>query len=464
MLDLLEKALNKVELKPSDFVDVRYAYSAGETFTVRNGRFDSISNQVTGGVAVRALIDNAWGFTSTIQTDLDSVVETIKKAVKIAQLGSKYASYPRKISDKWVYEGTGATKMEIDPREIDKDEKFELITTIEKSAREFSDNIVQASSTYQETHMQEFIVNNKGTKVANEVHAVRLMKSAVGRQGTNMQTVFDSIGGTGGWELIQKWDPKEEGEKSAQQAEELLKAPKPPSGKMNVIMDPSLTGVFIHEAFGHACEADAIISKNSVLEGKLGERVGVEGVNVMDDPTIPGLRGSFEYDSEGTKTRKRVLVKDGILQEYFHSLETASYMGVEPNGAGRAMNFNVPPIPRMGNTYVDAGDMTLEEIAELTKDGVYLKNSYGGYVMPAKGQFYFTCQYGYVIKDGEIDVMFGNVGLSGMILEVLVNAYGIGNKWEPAFLGTCGKGGQWVPVTGGGPNIGVSGLVVGGQR
>ena len=464
MLDLLESVLNKVELKPSDFLDVRYAYAAGETFTVRNGRFDSISNQTTGGIAVRALIDNAWGFTSIIKTDKDSIFKAIQKAIRIAQIGAKYSKTERKISDQWVYEGNGATTLKIDPREIDKELKFEKIATIEKSAREYSDRIVQASSTYQENHMQEFIVNNKGTKVSNEVHVIRLMKNVVGREGTNMQNVFDSIGGTGGWELVERWDAKEEGEKSAQQTEKLLKAPKPPSGKMNVIMDPSLTGVFIHEAFGHACEADSIRAKTSVLEGKLDKRVGVEGINVFDDPTLPGLRGSFEYDSEGTKTRKRILVENGILKEYFHTLETASTMDKEPNGAGRAMNFNVPPLPRMGNTYVGAGDMKLEEIAELTKNGVYLKNSYGGYVMPAKGQFYFTCQYGYVIKDGEIAEMFGNVGLSGMTLEVLMNAYAIGDKWEPAFLGTCGKGGQWVPVTGGGPNIGVSGLVVGGQR
>ena len=307
-------------------------------------------------------------------------------------------------------------------------------------------------------------MNNRGTRVENETHVIRLMKNVVGREGTKMQNVFDSIGGAGGWELVEKWEPEEEGLEAAKHSEKLLKARDPPAGNMNVIMDPSLTGVFIHEAFGHACEADGVIAKNSILEGKINEKVGVEQISVYDDPTLPGLRGSFEYDSEGTKARKRTLVEKGVLKEYFHTLETAAALNMEPNGSGRAMNFNVTPQSRMGNTYVDSGDMKLEELAENTKEGVYLRNSYGGYVFPAKGQFYFTCQLGYYIENGEITDLMGNVGMSGMTLEVLKNTFGVGEKWVPDFLGTCGKGGQWVPVTGGGPNLGVSNVVVGGTK
>lgn len=463
MLDKLSTIINKVELSSKDFLDIRYAQSESETFSVRNGRFDTISNRTSGGIAIRALVDNAWGFTTTVSLETEDILKSVKKAISMARIASKYAKEERRISDKWVFEGKGATEIKIDPRELDKELKLEKIKIIEKSAREFSDNIAQASSTYQEMHKIEYIVNNKGTNVENEYHVIRLMKDVVARRGEKMQSVFDSIGGTGGWELLESWDPEEEGRKSAEQAEKLLDTRSPPSGKMNVIMDESLVGVFIHEAFGHAAEADGVFAKNSVLEGKIGEKIGVEGISVYDDPTIPKLRGSFVFDSEGTKSEKRTIVEKGVLKEYFQTLETATMMEMKPNGAGRAQDFNSIPIPRMANTYVDSGDLSLEEIAEMTKEGVYLKNSYGGYVHPTKGQFYFTCQYGYIIENGEIGELFGNVGMSGMTLEVLNNAYGISKNWKPAFLGTCGKGGQWVPVTGGGPNIGVSNLVVGGK-
>ncbi len=464
MLDTIEKVINKISIPSKDFLDLRYAYAMGESFTVRNGRFDSVSNQTTGGVAIRALIDNAWGFTTIVTTDEESIQKAAEKAIRIARIGSKFTKQERKINDDWVFEGKGGTKLEIDPREIDKETKFEKIIQTEKAAREFSDRIAETSSTYRESHSKEIIINNKGTKVENENHVVRIMKNVVAREGTEMQSVFDSIGGAGGWELIQKWEPEKEGLKAAEMGLKLLSARKPPSGRMNVIMDPSLTGVFVHEAFGHACEADAVIAKQSVLEGKINNKVGAEEIKVYDDPTLPKLRGSFDYDSEGTKARKRILVEKGVLKEYFHTLETATALDMEPNGSGRAMNFNFTPLARMGNTYVDSGDKSLEEIAELTKEGVYLKNSYGGYVMPAKGQFYFSCQLGYFIENGEITDLIGNVGMSGMTLEVFQNTYAIGKKWKPEFLGTCGKQGQGIPVTAGGPDLGVSDIVVGGSQ
>ncbi|MEA2070804.1 MAG: TldD/PmbA family protein, partial [Asgard group archaeon] len=243
----------------------------------------------------------------------------------------------------------------------------------------------------------------------------------------------------------------------------LLSAEKPLSGKMNLVMDSSLVGVFIHEAFGHACEADGIITQQSILHDKMGKQVGVEEISVSDNPTIPGLRGSFAYDSEGTKTFPRSLVKNGILSEYFHTLETATLLDAKPNGAGRAMDFRYPPQARMGNTFVEPGDKTVEELFELIDSGMYLVNSYGGYVHPSKGQFMFSAQQGYIIENGEKKALTQNVSMSGMVLEVLRNTLGVGKDFEYAFNGNCGKGGQWVPVTGGGPSIAVKDLVVGGR-
>ncbi|MCG3227810.1 MAG: TldD/PmbA family protein [Candidatus Heimdallarchaeota archaeon] len=463
MLDKLDQVLGKISLAPKDFLDIRHSYSMGESFTVRNGRFDSVSNQTMGGIAIRALIDNAWGFTTIVDTDIESIVKAAKKAIRIAKSGSKYTQQERSISDKWIYEGKEITRIEIDPREIDKEVKFEKIVETEKAARHFSDAIAESTSYYQESHREEVIVNNKGTKVETDNHVIRIGKNIIGREGVKMQNVTGSQGGTGGWELIEGWNPEKEGLKAAEEVEKLLSARSPPSGKMKVIMDPSLTGVFIHEAFGHATEADSIIAKRSILEGRIGEKVGVEQINVYDDPTIPTLRGTFQFDSEGTKAQKRTLVKEGVVNEYLHTLETAEAMDLEPNGAGRAMNFNYTPLSRMSNTYVGPGDMSLEEIAEITKDGVYLCKSYSGYVFTDKGQFSFNCQSGYFVENGEISDLMGNVGMTGLILEVLNNVYAIGNKWEPAFKGNCGKGGQWVPIAGGGPNLAVTDVVVGGN-
>jgi TldD protein len=157
-----------------------------------------------------------------------------------------------------------------------------------------------------------------------------------------------------------------------------------------------------------------------------------------------------------------VIVDKGVLKGYIHSLETAAKMGVEPNGGGRAENFNFKPIPRMGVTYVDKGDMSFDELCQEIKEGIYLSRSYGGYVNPAVGQFFFTAQEGRIISKGELGPLVQNVSMSGLTLEVLSNVLGVGKDLEMAFPGTCGKG-QAAPVTGGGPPLAVKNVVVGGS-
>jgi TldD protein len=239
---------------------------------------------------------------------------------------------------------------------------------------------------------------------------------------------------------------------------------------MNVLLEQSLVGVYIHEAFGHASEGDAILANRSVLRNQIGNQMAIGGVNVIDDPTLAGYRGSFKYDSEGTPTSKRDIIKDGKLVGYLNDLQTASMLdqGNILNGSARATDFRHMTMPRMGNTYIDNGELSLEELLQEIGDGVYLTYSNGGFVNPSTGEFYFSSQSGFKIENGELTTPIRNSGMSGMTLEVLQNTLGVGNDLMiDAFPGVCGKGNltgfQPMPVTGGGPTIAAKDIIVGGK-
>jgi TldD protein len=158
-----------------------------------------------------------------------------------------------------------------------------------------------------------------------------------------------------------------------------------------------------------------------------------------------------------------VLIDKGVLKGYLHSIETASRMGEKTNGAARAQDFASTPIVRMSNTYIVPGDCKPEEVFEGMKHGIYAVGSEYGYVIPANGQFTFKCEYAHIIENGEPKELIRDVALSGLILEALNNVEAIGQDlaFEP---GVCGKSGQSVPVSTGGPHVRVSNVVVGGMR
>ncbi|MDK2383736.1 MAG: TldD/PmbA family protein, partial [Candidatus Korarchaeota archaeon] len=251
-------------------------------------------------------------------------------------------------------------------------------------------------------------------------------------------------------------------EEAAKRAVEALSAKPAPPGPHPAILDPKLAGVFIHEAFGHAAEGDAVVNNESILTGKLGEKVGSEVVSVVDDPTIEGLYGFYRYDDEGTESRRKYIVKEGILSGYMTNLETASKLGIEPTGNARSMDYSNPPIVRMSNTFIDRGDWTLEEMLSDMKRGIYAFGSLYGYTDPAKGQFMFKAEGGWLIENGELKQRLREVAITGMTLEVLNNMDAVGKdlSHDP---GMCGKMGQWVPVTTGAPHVRVSRLVFGGR-
>jgi TldD protein len=463
MIDKLEKILSTIVLRKGDFVDIRLQKGSGVLATIQNGRPEQINYEIEKGVGIRALINGGWGFISLVGFNLDKIKEAVQSTIKMARATAKKTKEKGVMPEEYVFEGTHKATFNIDPRNISIEEKYAVVEEYEKVTREYSDRIVSTNASLKEWFQKETIVNSLGTKVESEYGNLNIACMATSRDGDIMQNVYTAMGTTNGWEEIEKLNVTESGVKLAKRAVELITAKPPPSGKKDIVMDQSLVGVYVHESFGHAEEADAILGKDSILEGKMGKKLGSELINIYDDPTIPGLRGSYFYDSEGTKTIKRQLVKNGIQIGYLHSLETAAKMDAEPNGAARAMNYNFRPVVRMGNTYIDAGDYSFEELLEAVKNGVYLEDSYGGYVDTAKGEFWFSAQGGYLIKNGELAEPIQNVSMSGLCLEVLQRTIAVGKDLKFDFPGSCGKYSQWIPVHAGGPPIAVKEIVVGGQ-
>ena len=464
-MDYLDKARNVIDgisLGGGNFMDVRVYLSDTTSIAIRNGVADQTVNQSKRGVALRALVDGAWGFSTTTSFEVEDMLTAMKIAVSTAKAMSKSIGEPGVVAEDYVFKDTMPLDVKIDPRTVPMEEKIRVALDLEKHIRDVSDKIKISTASLSDTVQREVIVNSLGTEVDFYNCYVSARSSATAREGGLIQNAGESTGTTWGWETIQNANLTEMGEKAGKRAVALLSAEKPPSGRLNLVMDQSLVGLFIHEAFGHAMEADGILGNMSVLKDKIGKPVGVPEINVVDDPTMKGERGYFPYDSEGTKTRRRNMVVDGIQKEFYQSLETAAKMGVEPNGAARAMDYNFKPIVRMGCTFIKKGDMSFEELCQEIGDGVYLKKSGGGYVNPSIGQFFFSTQEGQLIENGELGALTQNVAMSGMTLEVLANIVGVGSDFMLR-SGSCGKGSQTAIVSMGGPSVAVKNVVVGGR-
>ncbi len=220
-------------------------------------------------------------------------------------------------------------------------------------------------------------------------------------------------------------------------------------------------GVFTHEAVGHACEADSILQRASILYNKKNARLGSDILNISDDGSILG-NGFIPFDDDGVKSQKNKLIEDGILINFLHSFETASIMKEKLTGNGRAQDLSKRVIPRMTNTFTENGNSSFEEMLKEIKNGYYLKDSAGGEVNPTTGEFIFNSQFGYKIKNGELKHMVKKASLMGMILDILPRIMLIAKDLRLS-SGNCGKSGQTINVCTGSPHILIEKAKIGGK-
>lgn len=244
----------------------------------------------------------------------------------------------------------------------------------------------------------------------------------------------------------------------------LFEASQPKGGAMPVVMGAGGSGILLHEAVGHAFEADFNRKGTSIFSDMMGQQVCNPNINIVDDGTLYANRGSCNWDDEGIPGQKTYLVKDGILNSYLHDRISAKYYGVAPTGNGRRESFRYMPIPRMRATYMENGNMTEQELISQVKKGIYVDNFSNGQVQIGAGDFTFYVKSGYLIEKGKLTQPIKDVNIIGNGPDALADITGVANnsRMENATW-TCGKG-QYVPVSCGMPSILVKKLIVGGSN
>jgi TldD protein len=279
---------------------------------------------------------------------------------------------------------------------------------------------------------------------------------------TGMQTGYESVGRTVGFELFDRYEVDDIARTAARRAITKLAARPAPSGTLPVVIGPGGGGVLFHEACGHGLEKDLVDKGASVFKGRLGQQVASPLVTLVDDGTMAEEWGFYAIDDEGTPAQRNVLIEDGVLTDYMWDHLRSRKEGRPRSGNGRRQSYQHLPMVRMTNTYLLGGDGDPADIVASTDNGVYVSSLGGGQVNTATGDFVFGMTEAYLIEDGEITEPIREGNLIGNGPKVLGDIDAVGNDFSMGHPGTCGKDGQGVPVGDGVPTLRVKALTVGG--
>jgi TldD protein len=414
------------------------------------------------GVGLRAIKD----FNTYYTVCQDATPESLRAAAKYLASGLSVASDSPRAPVVLQYGGevdplSGAVE---DPARAETAHKTELVKTAQDAAWSYSELIKQVTTRYSDFSRRIQIGSSETSEVRKQrLGLVEFSITVYAGDGSDRQLGWAGKSFYRGLEALTGDDsPDNLARIACKQAITMLEADECPRGEIPVVFAPGENGILFHESCGHGMEAD-LVEKGSSFAGLMGEMVASEKVTIHDDGTPAGYPGSYAFDDEGIPAQDTVLIDKGRLTSYIHSLVTSKKFHVKPTGSGRRENFKYPPIPRMRNTFICAGDDDPEEIVRSTKKGLYAADvGFGGQVDVVTGRFITSILLGYLIEGGRLTRPVKGATITGTGIQALKDIDMVGNDFilnhSP---GRCGKG-QEVPIGVGMPTIRVRKLTVGG--
>ena len=463
-MEIAERAVVLATKLGATYADARLERTRGESILVKDGKVERVTSERAECMGVRVFL-GTWGFASTTNLTKQAVGRAVEAAIGMAKATKRAAGV--RLARAEIARARTRVRCEVDPFEVDLAERIELCLEADRRAR-VDGSVKRTSAGISTGRIEKAFVSSEGARIEQTNTLTYAGVFALAKRGSVVEYYDDLAGGSGGFEVVRKFDMQSAGERVGKKASELARAKTLPKLKLPVVLDPDFVSLLAHEIIGHPSEADRVLGREAAWAGttwwadKLGKRIGSSLLNAVDDPKFPGALGFYEYDDEGVRGRRKQLIREGVLTEHMHNRETALEFGVQPNGNMRAQGPEYLPLIRMSNTYVEPGEHEVEELFEIP-EGVYLKGAKIPSIDSRRYNFQLSAKEASLIERGELRGPFRDASFQGIAPDFFASIDAVARDFEMRPIPNCGKGDpmQTLHVGNGGPHLRGIGLVVG---
>jgi TldD protein len=452
--NIYNAALHEAKRLGASYADYREEDITEQSLSVSDGSPELLNRTYSNGFAVRVIADGAWGFAADSIINEDSVKKAVATAVEIAKASAKINQSALDLANRPVVEDSYTSPFEKDPFAVPFAEKLELLSELEQMMRTSSQiNSTSAFMTFIRT--QKFYASLDGSRISQDLYQAGCGASCgvIKSHRDRTERSFPTPNGqwiTGGYEIVDMFDFKNELPKIAEETMQLLTAKECPQKEMDLVLGSDLVSLQIHESVGHPLELDRVFGYERNFSGvsfattdKLGTlKYGSDILTFVADSTYPGGLATYAYDDEGVKTQRDVLIDKGILVNYLSDRETAHRIGKRSTACARAEGWMNTPIVRIPNILLLPGESSLDKMISGIDDGIYIKAPNSWSIDDNREGFTLGGEIGWEIKNGKIGDMVKTPRYSGNTVDFWNSCDSVGNSDEWVVWGTpnCGKG------------------------
>lgn len=420
---------------------------------LQDGKVSQAQQVCLYGAGIRAVRGSETGYSYTMDLSEEALLKAARSLTPTLSNGEGVKPQPFTPT----FEEIGKPAHPLPPSQT-----RELLLRIEESAHALDTSVIRVKA-YVSQRMQEVeFAASDGTAFHDFRPRTSLSVNIVMERGGKTQMGFASRMLQMGAEFFTDELIEEVVREAVARTDFLFSASQIEGGEMPVVMAAGSSGILLHEAIGHAFEADFIRTGDSIFTGQLGKQICHPSISIVDDGTLPYDAGMLRYDDEGIPSQRTVLVENGRLNSFLYDRISAKHFGVKPTGNGRRESFRCVPIPRMRSTYMLPGDAKEEDIIRSVKRGIYAQSFTNGQVQIGAGDFTFFMKTGYLIEDGKLTRPLRDLNIIGNGPDALRRISMVGDNLRIDHSASmCGKEGQKVAVSQGLPTVLIDKLIVG---
>jgi len=456
----LKKVISVALEKGGDYADLFFEHSFSNNLVLMDKEVNRTSSNIDFGLGVRVVSGEQTGYAYIENITLEEMLKAARTAARIANESASKA--PVGLTDVSVTNSLYQAKTAWE--DITVKSKMPYLQQINDKLFAADNRVVKVIALLNDNASHIMFFNSEGQFYYDYRPMVTIAAQCVMAEGARIESNSITRSHRMGAEFLTDGMIDDLVDETVKCTSILFESVKPKGGEMPVVMGAGGSGILLHEAIGHAFEADFNRKNTSIFSDKLNTTICDSSINIADDGTIPFNRGAVNVDDEGVRGQKTYIVREGVLTSYLHDRISARFYKVDPTGNGRRESFRHMPIPRMRSTYMEAGKYSEEEIIASVKNGVYVSQFTNGQVQIGAGDFTFYVQNGYLIENGKLTRPIKDINIIGNGPKALADITMVGSNFEiEDSAGTCGKDGQGCPVTMGMPSALVNKLTVGGE-
>jgi TldD protein len=470
--DIAAAALREAAKLRAEYAETRIEHNEANSFSLKNGVLEDSGSASSQGLSVRVVTGGGSGFASSNEVSAKAARECARKAHRLAKSAAAYNDDPVRFTREAAYDVDYEVLQRKPVDRLTPDDRIDFLKALDSAALATKVNLPMRYLAIGDWTTVKSYENSEGSRIRSKIPRLHLFYAIAAVEGGASQQFMFQFGCSGGWELAALWKADERIAEQARTLKRALTKGKPaPREPLDIVVGPYVSGIAAHESCGHPSEADRIMGREAAQAGEsfietgmLGSKIGSPEATVIDDPGLPNSYGHYLFDDEGVKSQPRRLYDHGRIGTFLHNRQTAASLGLpNSNGSSRAESYADEPIVRMGNTFVEPGDHSLDELIEGVKLGVYIKDFMEWNIDDKRYNQKYVGTEAYLIKGGRIGGPVRNPVIE-LTTPAFWSAVDARAKDVDYFAATCGKGDpmQGAPVFMGGPSMRLRGVRLGG--